>query len=72
MQYSYLKWSARRDLNSRSPESESVALSSCATGGNITAGAEQFHYTLFVPINQVFEKEFTNWTRNAPSDCATP
>ena len=28
-------WSARRDLNPRSPESESVALSSCATGGNI-------------------------------------
>ena len=30
-----LDWSARRDLNPRSPESESVALSNCATGGNI-------------------------------------
>ena len=30
-------WPARRDLNSRSPESESVALSSCATGGYLAA-----------------------------------
>ena len=28
-------WPARRDLNPQSPESESVALSSCATGGNL-------------------------------------
>ena len=27
------KWPARRDLNPRSSESESAALSSCATGG---------------------------------------
>ena len=28
-------WPARRDLNPQSPESESVALSSCATGRNL-------------------------------------
>lgn len=28
------RWPARRDLNPRPPESESVALSSCATSGN--------------------------------------
>lgn len=30
------RWPARRDLNPRPPESESVALSSCATSGNST------------------------------------
>ena len=36
------KWPARRDLNPCSPESESVALSSCATGGYVGRGAPDF------------------------------
>ena len=47
------EWSARRDLNSRSPESESVALSSCATGGYITCIILCF----FVIIKYSSEKE---------------
>ena len=42
-------WPARRDLNPRSSESESAALSSCATGGSITE---------IIPQKAVVRKDF--------------
>ena len=49
-------WPARRDLNSRSPESESVALSSCATGGYGFGDPEQLYYTQTEQNNQVLKQ----------------
>lgn len=48
-------WPARRDSNPCSSESESAALSGCATGGNMRDGkAVPFFYLCFVAVRVVF------------------
>ena len=52
-------WPARRDSNPRSSESESAALSSCATGGNIhfMQGAKMHPALLFYLIFSITSPE---------------
>ena len=57
-------WSARRDLNPRSSESESAALSSCATDGNIKHGIFPcFYLLLFESLKYVLYKIIANLSR---------
>ena len=47
--YSFYVWPARRDSNPRSSESESAALSNCATSGNVIIITDALYHFLCIP-----------------------